>query len=87
MAQIVPGAEQLGQQLEGGGAVYDGTFLSSASSLLPRQRCKSTEPSLILKRTRIMAKMVPIGPLLAPFTESCSQTPARLSHRRWTPNK
>lgn len=86
VAQIVPG---LSNWVSNGrrGAVYDGIFFSSASSLLPRQQCKSTEPSLILKRTRIMVKMVPIGPLLSPFTDSCSQTPTRLSHRRWAPNK
>ena len=82
MAQTVPGAEQLGKQGGWGG----GVFLSSASSLLPRQQCKSTEPSLSLKMTKIMFKMVPLRPRLSPLTEGGSQTPAELGQGKWTTN-
>ena len=65
MAQTVPGAEQLSEQ--GGGG--DGAFLSSVPILLPRQQCKSTELSLSLEMTKIMAKIV----RCAPFTEGVSR--------------
>lgn len=83
MAQTVPGAGHLGEQ---GGSRGGRAFLSSASSLLPRQQCNSTEPSLSLPMTKIIIKMVPLRPRLSPFTEGGSQTPAELGHRKWTSN-